>query len=269
MNTRRRGSRGLTLIEMLVALTLTTLVVSATYAVMRSGTDAQRRGEALTDLLQTARVAMDRLSADLQSAVYVANEDAYTFVGTDSEEAGFPTDMLEFACVAANPRGAETRVSDLCRVRYFVDLEERTEEEGLLRQEFPQPMAEELDPEEEELATREMGRLVVGLDAMYYDSEEQDWMESWEDREGLPPAVRVTLVLQDPIDEREQRLFATTVHLRLAGLDIAEVTRPEEEEEGGGAPGAPGEGPGGGPETPEMPEIPLPGGIPGMEGGLP
>jgi len=55
------------------------------------------------------------------------------------------------------------------------------------------------------------------------------------------------------------------VEPRLAGLDLASVTAPKEQasQPGGLSAGATG------PEMPSLPQLPLPGNLPGLEGGTP
>ncbi len=217
-----RGRRaGLTLMELLIALTLTTVVVSAVYSILRSAYDSRRRGEATADLLQIARITQGRIVEDLESAVTVSEDANYVFTGTDAVEDDFDADTLEFACLSGDPQDPYRVQADLCRVQYYVDLDERTPEEGLIRVALPQPVPEDLRDEEVEAATRELGRLVVGLDVAYYDPTEDEWLPEWQEREGLPGAVRVALVLRDPLYEGETRRFETIVRPRLADVDLA------------------------------------------------
>jgi prepilin-type N-terminal cleavage/methylation domain-containing protein len=93
--------RGLTLIELIVAISIGSMVIAAVLAVLTSANRTQDLGERRSDLLQCVRVSLGRIQQDLQLAVTRTNDDQFTFIGTDAVEDGLPMDSLEFASAAA------------------------------------------------------------------------------------------------------------------------------------------------------------------------
>jgi prepilin-type N-terminal cleavage/methylation domain-containing protein len=79
---RSHSSRGFSLVELLVALTVTLIVSGAVYGLLAGGSTAFRREPALTDRQQNIRVAMDLISRDVLRAGFGLPQFAQAF--TDS-----------------------------------------------------------------------------------------------------------------------------------------------------------------------------------------
>ncbi|HXK08003.1 MAG TPA: prepilin-type N-terminal cleavage/methylation domain-containing protein, partial [Vicinamibacteria bacterium] len=72
MNVRRavpgRGERGFTLVELLVAITITLVVSASIYGLLSAGQNAFRREPSLADRQQNIRIAMDSIARDIDNA---------------------------------------------------------------------------------------------------------------------------------------------------------------------------------------------------------
>jgi len=68
MRTRKGGTEGVTLIEVVVATAIMGLVVTAIYAVLQSGIVGWRTGELRFEVHQNVRVALDRISRELRES---------------------------------------------------------------------------------------------------------------------------------------------------------------------------------------------------------
>jgi prepilin-type N-terminal cleavage/methylation domain-containing protein len=64
----RRGDRGFSLVELMIAMTVTLIVSGAIYGLLTSGSNAFRREPELADRQQNIRVAMDLISRDVYNA---------------------------------------------------------------------------------------------------------------------------------------------------------------------------------------------------------
>jgi prepilin-type N-terminal cleavage/methylation domain-containing protein len=62
--------QGFTLVEVLVALAITMIVMSAVFGLLTQGQDSFRREPEISDLQQSARTGLDRISSDLAMAGY-------------------------------------------------------------------------------------------------------------------------------------------------------------------------------------------------------
>ena len=266
----RRGRRGgLTLIELIMALTIGSMVIASVLAVMSSATRSQDLGERRADLLQCVRVSLEQVQQDLQLAVARSNDEQFLLVGTDSGDSEMPLDAIEFTSLAGEPLTSLLPTGDLVRVQYFIDEDQQTTASGLARTAIRMPLPEEVSPTEAELSTRTYCPWAVGLDVAYFDPNEQDWIEEWQQRTDLPTAVRVVLyAITEPTDpEAEPDLgdvkpFSTVVRLTLARATLGTGQPSAGQAEPSDAPGSSSAGP-----TEGMPTLPDLGGLPGLTGG--
>lgn len=278
-----RGRRGLTLIEVVVALSIGSLVIFAVLGVLGTARRSQLAGEERTDLFQSVRVTLNQLERDLSVAAYVEDDWQFEFIATDEVVNGIPMDTLEFATASGDPLGSVLPTGDLVRVNYYIDVDPDTLHAGLVRSSLSIPLLEEMPPEQLELATRRYCPWATGLDLWFYDMEVQDWTDTWEERTEPPPAVRLVLYtfMVDPeAGELVEELtiddvtsFSTVVYLKLADkpLGTGQVREGETQAQPGMAGEPEGEepGPGEGMGEPDMGgigDIGDLGNLPGMPG---
>lgn len=84
----RLTSNGFTLVELLVAVALLSLLMVAFYTVFKGGTKAYQTGEKRVEIVQNARVALDRMVSEIRQALpQVAgdNPDVVFEIGTDGK----------------------------------------------------------------------------------------------------------------------------------------------------------------------------------------
>ena len=259
--------RGMTLIELIMALTIGSMVIAAVLAVFKSANSTQALGEHRADLLQCVRVSLDQMHRDLQLAVTRSDDEQFTFIGTDEGQEGLPMDSVEFTSVSGDPLSSLLPTGDLLRMQFYLDMDEATEPTGLVRSALRLPLPEEISPTEAELSARTYCPWAVGLNFEYFDPTQQEWAEEWQERTDMPTAVRILLyVLPEPMEEDVQPgpddviAFSTVVQLALADAALG-AGQPSAGESGGAAtPGAAAGLPGGGAASPTIPG--LPGGIP-------
>jgi type II secretion system protein J len=266
---RARTRVGMTLIELLVALSIGSVVIAAVLAVLTSGQRARDQGEQRSDLFQMVRVVLSQVERDLRVTVTRENDTSFQFVGTNEESSGLPTDSLEFSAASGSPATALLPTSDLIRVRWFIDTDPETPYTGLMREALGLPMPTEVSPEQEELSTRPYCPNAIGLDVTYYDASAQDWVEEWQDRTDLPTAVKVTLYVVQEIPEQGEEIapgdimsFSTMARLVLANAPLGTGQATTETGAGTGEAGLPTSG------MTTMPGMPNLGGT-GGTGGLP
>lgn len=204
--------KGFTLLELIVATTIFTIVLSATYALFSSGRAVTVRAEKRARLLQTARAALRAIEADLRGAVMSGSAFDSGLIGTSKGTSTQPEDTLDLVAVNRHipwedEKGGvlEWTGIDLSRVTWQVE-----KNRGLVRERH-----RELTPvtvftgREENKETVAEG--VVGLDFRYYDS---GWEESWDStrRYKLPRAIEATIHARAEEGEAVEK-FSTTVYL--------------------------------------------------------
>ncbi|HJN16212.1 MAG TPA: prepilin-type N-terminal cleavage/methylation domain-containing protein, partial [Armatimonadota bacterium] len=230
--------QGMSLVELLVSLSIGTVVIAAVLGVLSSARRTQIIGEKRSELFQGVRVTLNQIKKDLQAAVLREEDEQFTFIGTNEMYNGLPSDTLEFSSASGAPMASLMPTGDLVRVQYYVDMEERTDRMGLVRSAIAMPLPEEIAPEQQDLSTREYCPWAVGLEMTYYDPNEETWVEEWEERTDMPTSVQVVMyVLPAEIEEdvesdiEDMMPFSVTVHLELAAAPIGteQVAKSEQE----------------------------------------
>ena len=192
---------GFTLVELVISSSLMALILVSAYLCLHGAIAAQRLIEPRLEVIQTARVVLAQMSADLRCACPLSPDSEFLGVHRMSGEA--EADSLDFATHNYTPR--RPREGDFCAVSFFLDKDPRTGGLSLWRRRnptlAPDPLSGGL---REELADG-----VAGLKFEYSDGYE--WYETWGDVEGhgkaqsslryhgnlygMPDAVRITLWL--------------------------------------------------------------------------
>ncbi|PYI88445.1 MAG: hypothetical protein DME26_03580 [Verrucomicrobia bacterium] len=198
MRTRPNAS-GFTLIELVISASLMALILTSAYLCLSSGMSSQKLVDSRTEALQSARVAMAMMSADLRAACPLSKEIAFLGMRRMVEE--IDADNLDFGTHHYTPQRA--REGDFCETSYFVAREPESGKFSLWRRRDPTPDDEPLSGGSRE----EIARGLRGLRFEYYDGWE--WFDEWGDPQGkgkaenslreqpnlsgLPEAVRITL----------------------------------------------------------------------------
>lgn len=236
----RRSQAAFTLVELMVSAALLAGILGAAYICLSAGVWSQRLIESRADAVQSGRVALALLAADLRCARPLSAD--FALLGLSRRLGETPADNLDFATQNYEPR--EPGEADFCEVSYFLDRDRESGELVLWRRRDAT-----LDPEPLSGGSREeIARGVRGLRFQYFDGWE--WFDTWGSTEarrpeqnsafdpgnlyGLPQAVRVWLWLDassrptrrraDTPDPAEPPLlFQTVVRLELASAGSAGV----------------------------------------------
>lgn len=192
-----------TLIELMISVSIGAIILGAGYVCMSAGVESRRLVNARSEAVQSARVAIDLIAADLRSAVPLSRD--IEFLGLRRTVSGADADNLDFATRNYTPR--KQREPDYCETSYFLTPAQTGETFTLYRRRDPTP-----DPEPLEGGSREeIIRNVASLRFEYYDG--IDWYDEWGDPTGkkqmsaltppnaygMPEAVRITLEVAAPI----------------------------------------------------------------------
>ncbi|MFQ6096583.1 MAG: type II secretion system protein J [Armatimonadota bacterium] len=269
-----RGVRGVTLIELLIAVTIGAMAVVSVFACFNLVTTAQQRGEAHVDSATRKRAALRTIVRDLRSAFYAQSEDeVFEFVGENAASGDAETDSVQFVTAVNDALREERPAYDLCQVTYLIDTDDTTPEEGLIRLRIALPIPDDEDTREQYTEVAQLLPTAISLDMLYYDDEEATWVEEWTDRPGLPAAVKGQVIFTDPTAEEDEAEPETEALSFVAFLPVSRYEEPQQAGAPSGAGGGVGEQPPGeGPGSAASPTTPgLPGGAgspsgPGMPG---
>jgi prepilin-type N-terminal cleavage/methylation domain-containing protein len=188
-----RARTGLTLIELVVAVTIAGIVLAAGYAALGQIADSRQRARAATDVVSRSAAIRRTIRAWVAGARLTIEEDAVVFRGLDGVHDGgddprtrsrfdLPDDEVTFLTTATTPLGANGTV-----VRIFVDRDEKTPERGLV--------ARLTELGSVRAATVELEPHVSSLDVRYLSSVlgAPQWLPSWISSSVMPGGVELRI----------------------------------------------------------------------------
>lgn len=228
--------RGFTLLEVMVSVGLLGVIMTLLWGTTSQSLKAKDRIEARDAVFHSADVALRKISDDITAAFLfrataaapaaaggAATAPARTatttgpksfFIGEDRGD----QDQLRFTALSHLRLVMASKESDQCKVAYEVVTNPETPGTyDVIRRESVW-----LDA-----TTEVQGRgyaLIEGVSRFnveYYDDRRGDWVKEWSTeqvdwKDRLPMAVRITLVFQDPEDEKVEIPLSTAVSLPLA-----------------------------------------------------
>lgn len=117
MRERATASRGFTLLEMLIALALTSMILAGLYSAFFLSQRAREEAEASLTKLQECRTALDIMRRELDALVYDATNTATLFTVADGDFYGKQASRLTFTTLSPHIPGLST-------VSYYVEERE-------------------------------------------------------------------------------------------------------------------------------------------------
>lgn len=185
----RRQQAGLTLVELIVATTLTTLVAGSTVGILRSTAAARERAQNQLAVQQQARAAVLAIATALANADRYPDRDA-VFEGLDDWLGEMPADQIRFFTVSKRKVRWGQPESDLRECKFFLTEASEQALPALMRR--TDPTRNETPDEGGVLEC--MAENVLGLNLLYHDG--MGWCEDWpQGSRGRPLAVRIELAV--------------------------------------------------------------------------
>lgn len=211
----RHPRRGMTLIEVLVSVMISTILVTAAYGIYVAAANGWSTSRRRMDMHQRARVSLDLIGRCLRAAA-VSEDTAFLFEGENVEaemedgvalgDGVLPAqDVIAFRTNAPLYLPGEREAPDQTRLEFFLEAPLAAEEDA------PLSLAMKIDANLEE-DTAETGWLmeicegIEELNFRYFDGTE--WVDDWSSSLGVPRVVEVTLVVADMEGHEDSRAFA-------------------------------------------------------------
>jgi general secretion pathway protein J len=211
---RRASSRGLTLIEVMVAVGVLAMVAMTIWAATSQTARTRDIVEQSHDRLHQVRIAFDMLSRDLNSAFLSMHRSPIepshdtVFIGQDSGD----EDRVDFVAFTHQRRYLDVDESDQCEVAYFVAEDpDDGKQLNLVRREAPLLDIEPLEGGQYLILVEN----IRAFDLQYFDFLMNEWQDEWDtsemtDEAGfLPHQVRIRLVVYDR--HGEERVYGSQV----------------------------------------------------------
>jgi type II secretion system protein J len=205
-----RARAGFTLIEVLAAVLLTAIVVTAAVAFFINLSDAATRATDKTRDGRHGAAILDRVSRDLEGAFFLVKpadmdplEHPWLFYAED--RLGMDgSDRLKFITTSHEPRESEVHTSDLAQVVYMLEAAPDGESYQLLRWSSPR-LPEGLDrsfPDPQDERVQLVAEGVLSFRTRFLDAQ-GEWRNDWDsstvaESSQLPMAVEVHVALLDP-----------------------------------------------------------------------
>lgn len=211
---RPAGRRAFTLIELLIALTISALLVASTVAATHGLADSREKLERRTQQVAAARTAMEAMVADLRNVRIDPEPEKPLVVGTQTGEFG-GSGRIDLRLIGDRRCRREGAESDQYEVSYFLGKIPGHDLPALMRR-YDHALDEYPD---DGGIVRPVAEGVTELSFTYQDRLEE-WVEEWsEEMMETPVAVRVTVgVAAEPetgsYARPEVMRFTTVVALR-------------------------------------------------------
>lgn len=234
--------RGMTLIEVVVSLGILALMGAITWTSLAGTLKARDILEANDEVQQSARVAMAKISRDIELAFLHRDDSTVNtyrtlFVGEDGDS----RDTLWFTTLNHQRLYRDARECDQTEVTYWTEPDPEPDHDGLfvlLQREAPR-----IDQEPDK--DGRIYPLAYGVQEFavrYLDGKTCEWKDEWntasvDHKDQLPRAVQVMLKIMGPDpDDDEKRVphtFATTILTEYGGKARCVVVGGEQQEDGG------------------------------------
>ena len=210
--------RGLTLLEVLVAIAILGIIMGAIYGTYILNVEAIQIARQKGQVYQIARIVLDRMTRDLESAFIEVDlpdkQIQLGIIGEDRETDGKADDRLDFTTLTHLPPNEMSPRTDLCEVGY--QLVEDSENEGfiLYRRDDGIPDDDLTDGG----FSHDLIKGITGLDITFQNTHGEEF-DNWntikgEPENGLPSLITIRLTIKD--EEGQEHLFTTSIHPALA-----------------------------------------------------
>ncbi|PLX85324.1 MAG: hypothetical protein C0617_04430 [Desulfuromonas sp.] len=181
-----RSEKGFTLLEVMLAVTITTVVLLTIYGVFTSVSRAKDRMESEGEGYHQARVLFDRIGREIRGTFY-NNRDPRTRFEGGVDADGDP--FLILSTTAVSPQSGPGAGIVVVRYRLEGDPGRDEGKKVLLRSEYPL-----FDTDGEDRPTYRLATGITGMRVRFYRNDV--WYEEWDaEEERLPQMMEVLLEL--------------------------------------------------------------------------
>ena len=207
-----KGQRGVTLLELMVAVVITSLMGLAIAVTFKQAANAWQKGEARSQRYQNARTGLDRMSEEIKSALrYTTGNDGAGNQGTELVGTNNGTEdyLTVITCI---PNSGDSIVQ---RISYYINS---TNEELYRSNEIENKLIATSEFDDTIPVTSGGSQLALhatGLNITYYDSVGAS-SDSWnsDTNTALPTRMKIELTVKDDVaGHQKSETISTVIHL--------------------------------------------------------
>jgi general secretion pathway protein J len=214
------GSRGMTLIEVLVAMAIVTIMMLSVWNSFSATITATKMTEDIQVRYAAIRNSMDRMSSEVSSSFLSFNRRPeevrhFTLFEGRSSSSG---DNLTFSSFSHLRIRRDANESDQAVIQYFLaDDPEDSQRTHLYRRETKRLTGDLPEDLRRYAPAYIMCEDVYSLEFRYWDPSREEWLEEWrttavdQQPDRLPPRVEIKLGIMN--DDREIQYFVTQTTL--------------------------------------------------------
>jgi general secretion pathway protein J len=213
----RQRAVGFTLIEVMLAMAILAFITAIMWGSFSQAARDKRALEAAQERVHTARVALMRMSREIEMAYTATETSPGTYTRTFMTSTGQATvDELSFSTFAHQRLRAGLAESDTSIVTYYADRDpDDPRITNLMRRETRRLQAD--DPKTLSGESYVLCPDVARVKFSFYDFKKKEWENEWNTHtvgaEYLPSHVRITLTVYD--ERGEEVTYSTDARIRM------------------------------------------------------
>jgi general secretion pathway protein J len=215
----RKAGLGFTLVEVMLAITILSLVIIAVYSTWSAALMAWRRGSNATEVFQRQRIVIDTLTELAQSAVYfAASPTLYAVVGTSKPGWGDSVSFVTASDVALPP--SEAIAAGMRRVTISMEQDEYGRK-YLAIVNAPAVSANESNTTSTttvQLQAHVLSMDVTGFSVRYLNPGDGAWYDQWEETTLIPSAMEFTVAFGQEGDRVPPVVVTRAIDLPVAAF---------------------------------------------------
>lgn len=206
MSSGRRGTRGMTLLEVLVSIAIVAMIGTLLYGAFHGMSRSQTNMSEVNDRHHQGRAALARMARELSAAFLSAHEPfgaqlgsqqlvrQTAFIGSDDR----PADRLDFTSFSHRRLRADAHESDQNELSYFAARDPDSDNLDLVRRESKYI---DDDPAHGGIV-QVLAEDIAGFDVSFLDPLTGEWVETWDSTQPaaqlgrLPMQVSIVLTLE-------------------------------------------------------------------------
>lgn len=204
-----RRQRGMTMIEVLIALAVLAMIVTSVWSGFRGTIDGMAAAEAVQMRYAIVRGGLTRMQSELGMAYLSFNrplDDARQYTLLDGVDNG-KQDDLTFSSFSHLRMRKDANESDQSVVQYFIEKDpEDARRTHLFRRESRRLSGDKADQLDEYFPAYIVIEDVEEFDVQYWDDRQREWLDEWRTTRNdmqpdrLPQRVKIRLVVRDGDD---------------------------------------------------------------------